>query len=165
MNGVVVISKPSDARKILSELLLTTDLCIEEAYLYGKSEIAIYLLDGSIYCDIYDDDYTFEKDDIVFLLNDCSSSIIHSIHSDYLFEVSIGDDFICDKQEKNDKQESRYKIYAKAVDKKTYDTAKMDIRKRFETFDDEYSDMLMHSLLFQCSYRDLYNQLLKDILL
>lgn len=202
MGAITVIAKPKEARKIMAELLLSTDYEVE-SYFYEKDEIYITLFDGFICCDScktsrgeYVD---FEDDYIVYLLDNCSSAIIPHIKSKHIYEININDsldDTMLNKKDISSKEikpkadlNARYKSYlekcnnlsknikklndnteknvyivnGKKVSKDIYEKASNEIKNRFDSFDDKFTDMIRDSLLFQCSYRDLYNQLLKDI--
>lgn len=56
---------------------------------------------------------------------------------------------------------AKYIINNKEVDKETFEKERNDLMKRFDKFDEDFTDMLQDSLLLQCAYRDRWNDVLK----
>ena len=126
--------------------------------------------DGEFYC----------IDGIVFLYQeDCEQDLIDRALEDEACATLFGFDECecchecdcglhkCDvaveenKTTKPDTTTATYLINNKPVSKDEFEKERAELMKRFEKFDDDFTDMLQSSLLLQCSYRDRWNDILR----
>lgn len=154
-----------------------------------ESEYLLSIYDEELWIEpMYQDDRLMTTESFMaYVFGDCNSKILKGIHASFICDIDVGnvpddcDNKKCDckckdnqsvtssqlkisnKNKSSDtkvKAKCVYKINGKEVDKSTYDAAK-ETMKRYDNVDDSFMDLLKNLLLFQCSYRDRYNELLK----
>lgn len=183
-NDIGIVAKYGEAKKIIESLIrggLETGMIklYDAEYNKYKDEFIIEICGNNISVQPmkYKDNYLRIEDDVVYLLDNCSSSVVKYINSEIIIEVGIvskekgvvAKDAKDNKNPKDDKdgkakvkKSSMYIINGKEVDREVYKEAVKEIEKHFSDWDDHFTDVIQDSLLSLCRFRDISNQLLAD---
>ena len=157
---VAIIAKYEEARQIIKELLcLGYDIhsinVIDEEYSEYDAEYIISLYDNSIWCEpmLRENGYLTDDSPVMYILDNCSSKIIHYCKGKVVYEVSVGYDedeeecgcgecgYACKKDEKPATATSTYRVNGKEVDKETYEKALNELDEKYL---DNVQDMLLN---------------------
>ena len=189
---IAIIAKYEEARQIIKELLcLGYDLHSVEIHddLWENydAEYVISLYDNSIWCEpmLRENGYIEEDSPVIYVLDNCSSKVIHYCKGKNIFEVSVGDDDCscdececdeCDKgftvngkpisKEEFDNYVSQFKEDEKPANtsstKSTYkmnnkEVSKEEFDKKYEEFEEMYLDNIRDMMLNYCTFMDSVN--------
>ena len=163
---VAIIAKYEEARQIIKELLcIGYDIhsinIIDEEYGEYDAEYIISIYDDEIWCEqmLRENGYITDDSPVMYILDNCSSKVIHYSKGKNVFEVSIGVDgcdcdeceCACKKDEKpTTTSKESYFINGKSVDKSEFD-------KKYEEFEEMYLDNIRDMLLNYCEFMDEMN--------
>lgn len=177
-NDIGIVAKYGEAKKIIESLIrggLEAGMIqfYDAEYNKYNDEFIIEICGNNISVQPmkYKDNYLRIEDDVVYLLDNCSSAVVKYIDSEIITEVGIVNkkEDVVAKNPKDDKdskakvkKSSRYLINGKEVDKGVYKEAVKEIEKHFSDWDDHFTDVIQDSLLSLCRFRDMSNQLLAD---
>lgn len=156
MNDVGIIS-PADEATTIIESLIKEEFCIGDIQIadveigdyYDEYYISLY--EGMIFCkpfrDKESDRCCTAEDTIVYISNNCKSTILSNIKTEVVYAYEIKEyGCCCDDCGCHDVDTTSYKVNGKSVDKKTYEKAITDIEEKYL---DGIQDMLLRYYKFQ----------------
>lgn len=125
---VSIIAKYEEAKEIIKELLClgynvaSVELHREEFENYYDEYIVNLNFDG-VWCEKFkrDTGYFTDESNVIYIMDNCSSTVIPYCKSKNLYEVSIGDTDDSEDDEEATETEHTYTVNGKTVDKKTFD--------------------------------------------
>ena len=118
---VSVVAKYNEAKEIITELLCigydvaSVELHREEFENYFDEYIISLNFDG-VWCEKFkrDSGYLNDESNVIYIMNNCSSTVIPYYKSENLYEVSVGNSI------EEDSKEHSYMVDGKSVDKATF---------------------------------------------
>lgn len=118
---VSVVAKYNEAKEIITELLCigydvaSVELHREEFENYFDEYIISLNFDG-VWCEKFkrDSGYLNDESNVIYIMNNCSSTVIPYCKSENLYEVSVGNSI------EEDSKEHSYMVDGKSVDKATF---------------------------------------------
>lgn len=176
-NNITFIAKYAEAREIINYMvaegydLRFADFSEPEDSTHGyQDEFYVMICRNELFVEPakVDEKYMNCEDGVVFLIEGVNSAILPHIKSPFVYDVAFvnsednkiecsGD---CERCEFSHDEE--YFINGAPSTKEEFEEARLEVLNRFEEFDEAFTDMIQAGLIFQCSYRDLFNDLLRD---
>lgn len=184
-NDVAIIAKYDDAREIL-QILMKNSFSLRSIDFHDSYEdeyiitIANLYNDGDgVYCESMkkESGYINDTSNVIFVLNNCSSTVLKHCNSKYLYEVEItyecqdDEECDCDCEDCDDffscpfvgsgslidtsGVSSTYKINGETVSKEEYEEKRNEIDDVLQMYTDTVKDMLLR----YCNVMDKFNDL------
>ena len=182
-DDVAVVAKYEEARQIVKELACIGydlhSIDIDDEVDGYNAEYIITLYDNEIFCEpmLREKGYITDDSPVIYVLDNCSSKVIHYCKGKTVYEVSVGDDD-CEecltingkpatKEEfdayvsqfkKSDEKPTTTSSSAKSVYKVNgKECSKEEFDKKYEEFEEMYLDNIRDMLLNYCEFMDSVN--------
>lgn len=155
---VSIIAKYDDAKEIIKELfcigynVASVELHREEFENY-YDEYIISLNHDGVWCEKFkrDTGYFNDESNVIYIMDNCSSTVISYCKSKSIYEVSVGDTDDSGNDEEESEAERTYTVNGKTVDKETFDAYVSKFAPNLVNNEEVASDDDCYSISVKCN--------------